>query len=187
MFMFYMSLFEDEQEKQTFADFYERVQWKGFSVAYESVKDKSTAEDVLHYAFMKIIEHKEKFFSMPCNKQEAYFVIIVKNRANDIHRAAKKQKSLDELDDLGKDIADVDEGVAAAVESEEGFAYLMSLIETLPNKYRAVFELKYVFDMSYDEIAENLDISVSLVGVRLLRARQKLIKLIKEGGYYNGE
>jgi len=185
MFVLYMSFFESDEDKQIFAEFYERMRWKGYAIAYKLVKEKYTAEDVLHFAFMKIIEHKEKFFSFDCNKQEAYFVTTIKNKAIDVLRTSKKLKSLDEMGESAgraEELADIDNDVAIEVENSDGLDRLVALIQTLPVKYRTVFDLRYIHDLSYEEIAETLGISVNLVGVRLLRSKEMLAKLIKEGG-----
>lgn len=49
-----------------------------------------------------------------------------------------------------------------------------SLVEELPVKYREVVVLFYFEDLTYQEISDVLQIPVTTVGVRMLRAREKL-------------
>lgn len=53
-------------------------------------------------------------------------------------------------------------------------AALASCLDTLPPKYREPIVLYYYQDLSYEEIADILQIPVATVGVRLKRAKDKL-------------
>jgi len=103
----------------------------------------------------------------------------VKNKAIDIYRGAK---GIESLNDYDGEVVDIDDDVAKSVESEEGLAHLMGLIESLPENYHIVFSLRYVHGMSRKEIADALDISENLVSVRLNRAKQKLVEQLRGGG-----
>jgi RNA polymerase sigma-70 factor (ECF subfamily) len=48
------------------------------------------------------------------------------------------------------------------------------LIDTLAPEYRAAIILRYWHEMSYDEIAETLDTTVSAIKSRLFRAKQQM-------------
>lgn len=56
---------------------------------------------------------------------------------------------------------------------------LLRAIHGLPEKYREVFILKHLQDASYGEIAEMLDIAVTTVQIRLVRARRMLANSLK--------
>jgi RNA polymerase sigma-70 factor (ECF subfamily) len=57
---------------------------------------------------------------------------------------------------------------------------LYALLDTLPSDYRAATILRYWYEMSYDEIAETLNTSVSAIKSRLFRARQMLAKAAQQ-------
>ena len=63
---------------------------------------------------------------------------------------------------------------------------LHHLLETLPADYRAATILRYWHDMSYDEIADTLDTTVSAVKSRLFRARQMLAQAAQQTGQLEG-
>lgn len=64
---------------------------------------------------------------------------------------------------------------------------LHNAIKELDEKYRYPLILFYFHELKYEEIAEVLNISLSTVKVRLLRAKEKLKSvLIKEGSVENG-
>ncbi|MBN2211342.1 MAG: RNA polymerase sigma factor [Sedimentisphaerales bacterium] len=51
---------------------------------------------------------------------------------------------------------------------------LLTALDGLPEKYREVFILKHIQDLSYADIAELLDIAVTAVQIRLVRARRMI-------------
>ena len=51
-------------------------------------------------------------------------------------------------------------------------------VAQLPDKYRKVVELRYYQELSYDEIAEELNISLSNVKIQLLRAKNMLSQIM---------
>ncbi len=53
-------------------------------------------------------------------------------------------------------------------------------IESLSPKYKSVFVLRVLEEMSYEEIAESLDISTGTVMSRLFRARETIQNLLRE-------
>lgn len=54
----------------------------------------------------------------------------------------------------------------------------------LPEDYRAVMQLRAVEELSYEQIAEILDIKVGTVKSRLARARTQLRKILKDGNFF---
>ena len=52
----------------------------------------------------------------------------------------------------------------------------------LPARYRGVVELRHYQDLSYDEIAEALNTSLSTVKSDLFRARKMLVQALGETG-----
>ena len=64
---------------------------------------------------------------------------------------------------------------------------LHEAIQQLDEKYRYPIILFYIHELSYEQIADVLNISTSTVKVRMLRAKGQLkILLVKDGGATNG-
>ncbi len=57
----------------------------------------------------------------------------------------------------------------------------------LPEDYRAVMQLRAVEELSYEQIAEILDIKVGTVKSRLARARTQLRKILKDGNFFGSD
>jgi len=106
-------------------------------------------------------------------------------------RRTDKSVSLDESIDTGEDtvtreIAAWDEDPEQRFSREELGEILDSAIQTLAPAYRSVFLLRDVDDLSTEETAEALGLSVPAVKSRLLRARlqlrEKLTRYFKRKG-----
>ena len=60
---------------------------------------------------------------------------------------------------------------------------LDQILSQLPEHYRAVLNLYYIQEHSYEEIAQIQDIPLNTVRTHLRRARQKLMELTGQGGW----
>ena len=59
---------------------------------------------------------------------------------------------------------------------------VQSLLTELPPDYRQAVVLRYWYELSYDEIAEIMDTTVSAIKSRLFRARRRLAEIGIEKG-----
>jgi len=66
------------------------------------------------------------------------------------------------------------------IQMEEGDRRFMEAVQELAEPYRTVFVLRNFEDLSYEEIAARLDISVGTVDSRLFRARRQLLEKLKD-------
>ena len=67
---------------------------------------------------------------------------------------------------------------------EDEYAYLVSLIRSLPEDYRRILELKLVEGWSGREIAQLLGMNKSTVASRVLRGRNMLKECLEKEGYH---
>ncbi|UCE47362.1 MAG: RNA polymerase sigma factor [Phycisphaerales bacterium] len=61
------------------------------------------------------------------------------------------------------------------IEQKEQYERVLRALNSLPEKYREVFILEYVHDLTYGQIAEILDIPFTTVQIRLVRARRMIL------------
>ncbi|MHC4329844.1 MAG: RNA polymerase sigma factor [Planctomycetota bacterium] len=61
--------------------------------------------------------------------------------------------------------------LADGIEQKEQCEQILEVLRSLPEKYREVFMLQYGSDLTYAQIAEILDVPVTTVQIRLVRAR----------------
>ena len=180
-----------EGDTKAFGDLVRRYEGKIFRLAQHITQNREDAEDVLQETFMKAYEHLEQFKGD--SKFYTWIVRIAVNQALMKLRRRKTDKSvsLDETIDTGEDtitreIAAWDEDPEQRFSREELGEILDNAIQSLEPPYRSVFVLRDIDDLSTEETAEALSLSVPAVKSRLLRARlqlrEKLTRYFKRKG-----
>jgi RNA polymerase sigma-70 factor, ECF subfamily len=152
---------------------------KIFRLAKHITQNDEDAEDVLQETFLKAFEHLGNF-----QGQSKFYTWIVRIAVNESLMKLRKRKSdrtvpLDEPVDTGEDtvvreIAVWDENPEQKYSREELGQILDEAVESLRPAFRTVFVLRDIEELSTEETAEALGISVPAVKSRLLRARLQL-------------
>ena len=88
-------------------------------------------------------------------------------------KRARKPLGLDELSAV-REIADPQQNLVEEITRQEQHQRILQAIELLPEKYREVFVMKYMQDMTYAEIGEILNLPLTTVQMRLVRARRMI-------------
>jgi RNA polymerase sigma-70 factor (ECF subfamily) len=174
-----------------FSELVRRYEGKIFRLAQHVTQNREDAEDVLQETFLKAYEHLDQFQGN--SKFYTWIVRIAVNQALMKLRRRKTDKSvsLDEAIDTGEDtvvreIATWDPDPEQRFSQDELRDILDSAVQSLAPPYRSVFVLRDVEDLSTEETAEALNLSVPAVKSRLLRARlqlrEKLTRFFKRKG-----
>ncbi|KAB2339336.1 RNA polymerase sigma-70 factor [Actinomadura rudentiformis] len=138
-----------------------------FTVAYEMLGSAADAEDVLQETWLRWVGVE----LATVREQRAYLVRIVTRQALDRLRALGRRKESYVGPWLPEPLLTAPD-VAEDVELAESVSMAMMLVlETLQPIERAVFVLREVFDLDYDEIAEAVDKSPAAVRQLTYRAR----------------
>jgi RNA polymerase sigma-70 factor (ECF subfamily) len=180
-----------EGDTAAFGELVRRYEGKIFRLAQHVTQNREDAEDVLQETFMKAYEHLDQFQGN--SKFYTWIVRIAVNQALMKLRRRKTDKSvsLDETIDTGEDtmvreIAAWDENPEQRYSRDELGGILDTAVQTLEPPYRSVFVLRDIDELSTEETAEALGLSVPAVKSRLLRARlqlrEKLTRYFKRKG-----
>jgi RNA polymerase sigma-70 factor (ECF subfamily) len=155
---------------------YER---KIYRLARNITQHDEDAEDVLQEAFLKAYTHLENFHG-----DSKFYTWIVRIAVNEALMKLRKRRgdkvvSLDEQIDTGeetvaREIAVWDGNPEQTYSQEELRKILDEAIESLKPSFRTVFQLRDVEELSTEETAEALGLSIPAVKSRLLRARLQL-------------
>ena len=163
------------QDRSAMKDFYTSTVGYLGGVCSRYIQDNDKVKDILQEAYIKIFKSIDKFQFRGEGSLKAWVTRIV---VNDCLKSLKKNKNLPLLDNMYPDISEEDE-------SDPGFGDLpmdviLGMIRSLPDGYRAVFNL-YVFEnKSHKEIASMLGIKENSSASQYFRARMMLIKMIEE-------
>jgi RNA polymerase sigma-70 factor (ECF subfamily) len=166
-------------DARSFSELVRRYEGKIFRLAQHVTQNREDAEDVLQETFLKAYEHLDQFQGN--SKFYTWIVRIAVNQALMKLRRRKTDRtvSLDETIDTGDDtlvreIAAWDENPEQQYSREELGGILESAVASLEPPYRSVFVLRDIDELSTEETAEALGLSVPAVKSRLLRARLQL-------------
>ena len=176
MLFLYMSLIDSDDERDKFEQLYLKYRKLMKYIALNILGDEQLSEDAVHNAFLKIINHLDKFSDINCQETKNLIVIIVRSVSIDMYR--KRNREFDKTDILDKELsAETD---FSAFQTE----YIVKEIEALPEIYRDILLIKIEYDYTDREIAKILGIKADTASKRLERAR-KLLKrqLFKENCY----
>jgi len=165
-----------------FRDVYEQYKDRVYNVCYRITGSPTDALDAAQETF-GILFRKISGFRFEA-KFSSWVYRIAVNASIDLKRRASRRwvASLDNLretDDAGEkghlDLRDDSvEGPQAAASRHELEEEVQKAIGRLSDKMRAIIVLRYLEGLSYDEIAETLQISLGTVKSRLARAHQAL-------------
>lgn len=139
-------------------------------MAYLWIKDRDVAQDVLQSVFEKAWQRKDELEKM--KNAKGWMVKSVKNETMQHFRSSKKTTSLGELEIE-------EEQNTGEEDSQEKLRLVFGFLELLPDKQKEIFQLREVEGLTYEEIAEYLEISIEQVKVNLHRARKTLRDYLK--------
>jgi RNA polymerase sigma-70 factor, ECF subfamily len=168
-------------DSQLFHELIRPYEHRVYAMALSFLHNEADAEDAAQEAFLKAFRNLSSFRGEA--KFGTWLVSITLNEARSRirRRDAIKTDSLDEPpDDQGHTspalLRDWKEIPSEALERKEIRLLLQKAITALPLIYREVFQLRDVEQLSVNEAAAALGISIGSVRVRLHRARMMLQK-----------
>lgn len=177
MLFYYLSLLDTAEDKNQFEQIYTTYRNLMYYIAKKILKDDSLAEDAVHNAFIRIINHLDKLQDINSHKTKGFLVIVVENTARDIYNKRKNDNiSLDSFEVELSDNQNLEESVIDRINITD----LVKRIDSLPVMYRDVLMMRFIYEYSNKETSKILNISETNVRKRLERARQKLMQKIKK-------
>ncbi len=152
-----------------------------FTLLFQTYKDKlysfilhlsgstTTAEDALQEVFLKIWQNRSDMLQV--DNFQAYLFRMAQNRAlNVFRRQSLESLILKKINDQQQASSNFNEPLSG----KETQALLQKALDRLPPQQRKVFELSRNQDFTYQEIAEQLNISTSTVRNHMVQALKSL-------------
>ena len=168
----YLAELDMQEDKDKFAELYEKYSRKMYNIALAILKNKEDAEDAVDITFHKLANNFTNISQKKCNEIEGYIVISVRNISIDIYRRNKNEmKKIVPL----KENDSVDSFLDKKIERDD----MREAIEKLSNRYQDMIYLCDFQQLSSKEAAELLNISEESVRARLHRARKKLKTILE--------
>jgi RNA polymerase sigma-70 factor (ECF subfamily) len=178
-------------DAEAFSRLVDKYERKIFRLAKHITQNDEDAEDVLQESFLKAYSNLDNF-----QMQSKFYTWLVRIAVNEALMKLRKRKSdrsvsLDEPheteeDTVTREIAVWDDDPEKKFSRDELHDILQKAVDQLKPAFRTVFVLRDIEEMSTEETAEALGISIPAVKSRLLRARlqlrEKLTRLFKRKG-----
>ena len=174
MLTFYLNLIDSEDKKDKFESLYLKYGKHMKYIAIKILGDEQLAEDAVHNAFLKILNHLNKFQNIDCQETRNLIVIIIRSVSIDMYR--KRKREFENTDILQNDISvEIDFSMIEVAD-------ILNEIDVLPDIYKDILLLKVEYGYKDREIAKLLGLKIDTVSKRLERARKQLKKQLNEGG-----
>lgn len=136
-------------------------------LAFTYMKNVADAEDAVQEVFLTVLIRGQTFQDE--EQERAWLIRVTINRCKNMLKAAsRKNRSLEEVPESRQ-----------AYEQPFDYGVLDGVMQ-LPERYRGIIHLYYYEGYTQEEIAILLDIPLSTVKTRMVRARKRLRKLLGE-------
>lgn len=171
----------------TFDEIYKQNAEMVLNLAYRMTGKEEVARDLTQDVFIKVYENQTSF-----REQSKISTWIYRIAMNHVLNYVKREKRIAFFDFLEKDTKLLDNENSVTVwernlpkqpdkelEDSQRETIIRKMINDLPGKYKIPLLLFRYEEMSYQEIAENLSISLSAVESQIHRAKKKLAEKLK--------
>lgn len=167
-------------DQNAYADIVNLYQNKLYQLCYRMLGNKQEAEDITQEAFVRAYINLHSYDQK--RKFSTWLYRIATNLCIDRIRKKKPDYYLD-AEVAGTDGLDMYSQIASEERLPEDVVEQMELqeriqyeISRLPDKYRSVIVLKYIEELSLQEISEILEMPLGTVKTRIHRGREALRK-----------
>ena len=162
-------------DKQAFSQLVQAYQRPVYNLTYRMLGNSEEAEDAAQETFLRAYARLGQYD--PQMKFSTWVFSIANHHC--IDRLRKRRATHISIDDnpvLENLQEDTPQPEHQALEQEQSIE-LQGLVNLLEPEYRTPLVLRYWEEMSYEEIAEAMGVTVAAVKSRLFRARQQLMAL----------
>lgn len=170
-------------DQRAFAEIVDLYKDKLYHLAYRMIGNRQEAEDIVQEAFLRVFKHLDRY-----DENQKFSTWIYRIATNLSIDRLRKRRAIYSLDAESSDHEGLD-GYAMlpsddrTPESELLLSETQRLIheamETLPAKYKSVMVLRYLQDLSLQEISDIMGMPVTTVKTRVHRGREFLRKKLE--------
>lgn len=175
-------------DRQAFQTLVERYQRRVYGVCYGIVRNPDDAMDLVQDTFVKVFRNLERFEGSSSFYTWVYR--IARNVCIDHIRKSQRHRTVDYDDTIGRDEDSDDGGMlmpdrlginpAKLLGRKELLEKIEDALQKLSPVHREIIVLREVQGLSYQEIADCMDVSIGTVMSRLHHARRNLQKTLEE-------
>jgi RNA polymerase sigma-70 factor (ECF subfamily) len=171
-----------EKDQQAYAMLMKRYKKAVYFMILKMIRDADDAEDLTMEAFAKAFRNLHKF-KKDYTFSTWLFRIATNNTIDFIRKKKLKTMSLNTTmsDDGGNavtiDVEDDDNNPQDEYIRSQRIEMVRIFVDKLPAKYRKLVQLRYFDELSYEEIAQELEKPLGTVKAQLHRSRELLYEI----------
>jgi RNA polymerase sigma-70 factor (ECF subfamily) len=154
-----------------FHDLYQKYAQDVYRFAYWLCGNQQDAEDITSETFVRALTVSEQ---IKAETVKGYLLTIAKNLAY------KKNKRDQRVVPMDSEAASSLVGPAKSVETSASLQHAMRFIQTLDPTDRAALVMRLQDELSYEEIARILNISLAATKIKIHRSRLKLSEFMRK-------
>lgn len=174
----------EEADQKAYAELMGRYRDSVYYMLLKMVNNKDDAEDLTVEAFGKAFKRLSQY--TPNFAFSTWLFRIATNNCIDfIRRKRKNTFSIDQpieddeggemIMDLRSDTLDPEQHIM----KKQKVMMLRELVDKLKPRYKTLIEMRYFQELSYEEIADQLELPLGTVKAQLFRAREFLYNVLK--------
>ncbi|MBU8870854.1 MAG: sigma-70 family RNA polymerase sigma factor [Gemmatimonadales bacterium] len=174
-------------EEPAFAEILGRYKGAIYNLCYRMTRNGEDARDLAQEVFIKVFSLLDRFDESYAFS--SWLFRIATNHCID-HLRRNRLRFLSLEGGVGKDgqeyelqFPGTEPGPDTVLQRKEAMERLEEVIADLPPHYRVIIMLRHDQQLSYDEIAEVLQMPLGTVKARIHRARNLLIQMLKSRSY----
>ena len=167
----------EENDQQSFSDFFDHFYPKLFGFSLQYVKIPSGAEEVVSDVIYKLLKDKNR--KKHIDRVNAYLFQSVKNKSLNWLRDRKKKKNFESIEQIEDYVIEASGTLDIEPKDLEVFHLLEDCISQLPNQRQMVYRLLREDGLYLDEVAALLNLSKRTVEKHLELAVKDLCQQLK--------
>jgi RNA polymerase sigma factor (sigma-70 family) len=182
----------ENHNQKSYAELMARYKDSIYFMLLKMVNNRDDADDLTIEAFGKAFKNIRQY--TPDYAFSTWLFKIATNNCIDFIRKKRKQTfSLDkgfESDDGEDFVLEVKSDAIGPEEKmmrKQKFEAMRDVVDKLKPRYKTLVELRYFQELSYEEIATELDLPLGTVKAQLFRAREFLFQIMKNSEHKIGD
>jgi len=174
-------------DRIAFGELIEKYQKQIYSLAYRLTNNADDAQDLAQEIFIKVYQVLSKY-----DQERPFFPWLYRVATNvcytELRRKPNGEVSLEKVIEVGSLIPISPEQPEEEYVQKETQMLVQQALAELPENYRVPMVLRYLEELSYQEIADAMELPLTTIETRLYRGRillQKRLNLVFERGLTN--
>ncbi len=168
-----------EGDEDAFKELYESTYRRVYLYLYRILQDRQTAEDILVETYTVVWKDAKRFRG--ASSPTSWIIGIARNLAMNELRRRQEHEEIDEK------VVGTTDGVITRIEDHYRKKVLREAISKLSVKHREILHLVFYEELTYQEIADLLNMPVNTVKTRVFYAKETLKKVLTEMGVRRDE